>query len=106
MEKLNFHKLIRDTGEKFILYTPHAINQMNSEEWMITVDEVEFVIYNGEIIEDYPEDKWGHSCLINGFANERYIHVVCAPKDDYLAIITAYIPNIKQWINNYSKRKK
>jgi hypothetical protein len=27
----------------------------------------------------------------------RPIHVVCSPKDDYLAIITAYLPDEEQW---------
>ena len=27
----------------------------------------------------------------------RSVHVVCAPKEDYLAIITAYIPSADEW---------
>ena len=39
------------------------------------------------MIEDYPEDVRGHSCLILGRGNhDRPIHVVCSPKDGYLAI--------------------
>ena len=39
----------------------------------------------GEIIEDYPEDTGGHSCLILGRGGDgRPIHIVCAPKDEYL----------------------
>ena len=29
--------------------------------------------------------------------NERSIHVVCSPKENYLAIITAYIPSVDEW---------
>ena len=32
-------------------------------------------------------------------------YVVCAPKVDYLAIITAYIPSMEEWEGNYKKRK-
>ena len=104
MEK--FHKLIIKKSKQFILYTPHAIHQMNSEKRMITTDEIEEKITKGKIIEDYPEDKRGHSCLINGKISERPLHVVCAPKDEYLAIITAYIPDDSKWNDNYTRRKK
>lgn len=59
----------------------------------------------GELIEDYPDDFRGHSCLILGLGNEqRAIHIVCSPKDDYLAIITAYLPNPNQWSLDFKRR--
>lgn len=64
------------------------------------------MIEYGELIEDYPEDTRGHSCLILGFPTGRPIHVVCSPKKEYLAIITAYLPNEKEWKENFQKRKK
>ena len=67
---------------------------MNAEDELITTDEVRDVIFNGEIIEDSLEDKRGHSCLMFGMPNNRRpVHVVCAPKEEYLAIITTYIPS-------------
>jgi len=36
---------------------------------------------------------------------DRPIHVVCAPKPEYLAIITAYIPHSDQWSDDFMKRK-
>jgi hypothetical protein len=57
---------------------------------MISAGEVEVVVSCGELLEDYPDDARGHSCLMLGLGDEgRAIHVVCAPKDDYLAVITA-----------------
>jgi len=56
------------------------------------------VLDKGEIIEDYPEDPRGHSCLLLGKGTfERPVHVLCAPKDEYLAIITAYLPDEEEW---------
>lgn len=73
---------------------------------MITFQEVRMVIENGEIVEDYPDDARGHSCLILGFGeSDRAIHVVCAPKEDYLAIITAYLPDPDQWESGFKKRR-
>jgi hypothetical protein len=62
---------------------------------------------NGEVIEDYPEDERGHSCLILGFSeNNRPIHVVCSPKVEYLAIITAYLPDKNEWSGDFRTRVK
>ena len=74
---------------------------------MISTSEVRAVINNGEVIEDYPEDPRGHSCLVLGSGDEsRPIHVVCSAKDDFLAIITAYLPNPKEWSNDFRVRTK
>ncbi|MCD4692468.1 MAG: DUF4258 domain-containing protein [Calditrichales bacterium] len=100
-----FHNTIKEKAKKRILYTLHAVKQMNSEKRLISVKEVEFKISAGEIIEDYPEDKRGHSCLIDGLINLRPVHIVCAPKDDYLAIITAYLPDSERWDEYFKKRK-
>lgn len=64
------------------------------------------VIETGEVIEDYQDDARGRSCLMLGFADQRPLHIVCAPKDDYLAIITAYLPSDQEWESDYRKRKK
>lgn len=73
---------------------------------MITTADIRSVIVAGEMIENYPDDVRGHSCLILGFVNERPLHVVCSPKEDYLAIVTAYVPRDNEWKNGYRKRKK
>ena len=73
---------------------------------MISAAEVRHVIETGGVIEDYPEDVRGHSCLIVGTGDsERPIHVVCSPKEDYLAIITAYLPSGTDWTDNFSRRR-
>lgn len=105
MNKSSFHKLVKIKAAKLILYTSHAVKQMNSEKRMITTNEVQDIVDNGAIIEYYPEDKRGASCLIAGKVKNRYIHVVCTPKDDYLAIITAYIPDPEKWDETFKKRK-
>jgi len=85
----------------------HALEEMNAEDEMITIDEIRHVVFQGEIIEDYPEDKRGHSCLMFGISEgKRPVHVVCAPKDEYLAIITAYIPLLDKWEADFKTRRK
>ena len=102
----NFLKEIKIAANKRILYLPHAIRQMSRPDRMISPEEVRNVIEQGEIIEDYPNDQRGHSCLMFCYSiGDRPLHVICAPKGDYLAIITAYIPSMEEW-ENYKKRKK
>jgi len=97
--------MVKYAAENRILFLPHAIRQMLRPERMITRLEVRQVIEMGEILEDYPNDSRGHSCLLLGFGDsQRPIHVVCAPKADYLAIITAYLPDHDDWANNFTKR--
>ena len=89
------------------LYLPHAIKQMARAERMISSVEVRGVIEYGRIIEDYPDDPRGHSCLMLGYGEEeRPIHVVCSPKDEYLAIITAYLPDESEWMTDFQGRKQ
>ncbi len=96
---------VRTAAAKRLLFLPHAIRQMSRPDRMITSAEVEAVVTAGEVVEDYLEDVRGHSCLLLGDAGtERPIHVVCAPKDEYLAIITAYLPDPAQWTADFKQR--
>ena len=98
---------VRDAAEKKVLFLPHALHQMLRPDRMIRRAEVRNVIERGQVIEDYPTDARGHSCLMLGCGTDsRAIHVVCAPKDDYLAIITAYLPNETEWSIDFSRRVK
>lgn len=96
---------MRRSAKCRILFLPHAVRQMSRPERMITPQEVERVVMTGELVEDYPQDSRGHSCLLLGFGEaNRAIHVVCSPKEDYLAVITAYLPNPTQWSPDYRRR--
>ena len=97
---------VREAAQKRLLFLPHAIRQMSRPQRMITPTEVEAVAVKGELIEDYPQDPRGHSCLLLGFGNgNRAVHVVCSPKDEYLAIITAYLPDPAQWSEDFRRRR-
>jgi len=96
---------VRSSAEKRIIFLPHAIRQMSRPDRMISRLDIRSVIFDGEVIEDYPEDQRGHSCLMLGFdATKRAIHVVCSPKNEYLAVITAYLPDIDEWSDDYRFR--
>ena len=67
---------------------------------------VESVVTRGQIIEDYPTDVRGHSCLMLGTPEGRAVHVVCSPKDEYLAVITSYLPDPAQWSDDFRVRMR
>jgi hypothetical protein len=97
---------IRKSAAKRILYLPHAVRQMSRPDRMIGIEDVRNVLQNGDLVEDYPDDARGHSCLIVGHGLDgKPIHIVCSPKGDYLAIITAYIPSLEEWEAHFRKRK-
>jgi hypothetical protein len=97
---------IRQAAARKILFLPHAVQQMARPERLISTAEVRHVVDTGEVIEDYPEDPRGHSCLLRGYGTgARPLHVVCAPQAEYLAIITAYLPSSDQWEDDMRTRK-
>ena len=73
----------------------------------ISPKEIKSVILSGEIIEDYPEDKYGPSCLIYGTtAGGKILHVQCSV--DPVWIITAYDPtlNPEEWDEDFKRRRR
>ncbi|MFW5803369.1 MAG: DUF4258 domain-containing protein [Verrucomicrobiota bacterium] len=96
---------VRGAANIRILFLPHALHQMLRPDRMIRRSEVRCVVVRGMLIENYPEDSRGHSCLLLGRGSEnRPIHVVCSPKKDYLAVITAYLPDEQKWSADFSRR--
>ncbi len=101
----NILERVRAAGRKRLLYLPHAIRQMSRSDRMIAPEEVQTVAITGRLVEDYPDDPRGHSCLLLGSGDGgRPIHVVVAPKDDYLAVVTAYVPDPTQWSPDFLRR--
>jgi hypothetical protein len=81
-------------------FSKHAVDQTIIRD--ISVAELEEAISNrSEVIEDYPEDKYGPSCLILGFtAAERALHVQCSyPSRSMIKIVTVYEPNPDLWVD-------
>lgn len=88
-------------------FSKHAVDQTVVRN--ISVAEVEEVILaESEIIEDYPDDKYGPSCLILGFTRSwRALHVQCSyPSRPLIKIITLYEPDPELWSDNRTRRKK
>jgi hypothetical protein len=100
--------LIRELRQKFsneqFEFSKHALDQSILRQ--IQVREVREVIANGQIIEDYPNNKYGPSCLISGLTqNQRPIHIQCSyPSRPIIKIITLYEPNSQRWNTTFTQR--
>lgn len=81
-------------------YSKHAVDQSIIRD--ISVLELEDAVAGkSEVIEDYPDDKYGPSCLILGYTKEnRPLHIHCSyPSRPLVKIITIYQPDPKLWID-------
>jgi len=85
-------------------FTFHALERC--VERAISPQEIAQAIHSGEIIEYYPEDKYGASCLIRGITDEgRILHVQSSVEPVW--VITAYDPTLtpEEWANDFRQRR-
>ena len=101
------NELIKRIAERdSIAFKRHSAIRMR--ERGIRADEVKEALINGEIIEDYLEDRPLPSCLVLGYTEkQKPIHVVVAiDLDDWIIwVITVYSPSDEEWENGYKRRK-
>jgi len=101
--------MIEDIRAKFASglyeFSKHATDQ--SVLRRITLQEMHEAIANAEIIEDYPNDKYGPSCLTLGFTKQsRPLHIQCTyPSRPLIRIVTLYEPDPAEWIDWRVRRK-
>lgn len=89
--------------ERLLIFTEHAIRQMLKRQ--ITVDEVRDAVLSGEIIEDYPDDKYSPSCLLYGRTQAgRPLHVQCSAPPR-VRVVTVYQPDPDEWIDSRLRKK-
>ena len=89
------HKIEADQFE----FSKHAVDQTIIRR--ISVHEVRETFANAEVIEDYPVDKYGPSCLIFGRTMAgRPLHIQCSyPSRPLIKFITLYEPDPVRWID-------
>lgn len=87
-------------------FTKHAT--VRSITRHIAVAEIEEAIAMGEVIEEYPDDKYGPSFLIFGRTTlDRPLHIQCSdPSRPILKIITVYEPTPHEWIEFRQRKSK
>jgi Domain of unknown function (DUF4258) len=85
-------------------FSQHAVDQAFLRH--ISVAELREAIATSEVLEDYPTDKYGPSCLVLGFtAAHRPIHVqVSDSSRPVIKVVTVYEPEPERWINHRQRR--
>ena len=76
--------------------------EVEREAETITIDDIKTAVLNGELLEDYPDDPRGHSCLMSGTAEDkRPLHIVLTilTQIEQVLIITVYIPIQPKWLD-------
>ena len=97
---------IRDNISKGLYdISRHAEEERRNDS--IEVGEIKEALLTGKIIEDYPTDPRGHSCLILGHSRGIPIHVVCGTySSGRTLIITVYKPDPDLWDEHFEKRRR
>jgi hypothetical protein len=87
--------------------TDHADEEALADK--LSFDEIFFSVFQGEIIEEYPDDRPYPSCLVYGdtFVGEP-VHSVWAYNEanQWAVLITTYRPDPERWINWRTRRPK
>ena len=84
-------------------FSGHAQQERLEDD--LDVLEIEQALLSGDILEEYPDDPRGESCLMLGFAGDKPIHAVVgwASKRGAvrrtLRVITVYAPQPPKWID-------
>ena len=80
-------------------FSEHAERERQADR--MPISDVERALLSADVLEDYPDDSRGPSCLIVGHGAAGHpIHVVCgrSPKGT-LRIITVYVPSLPKWLD-------
>jgi len=85
-------------------FSQHAVDQSILRK--VSVEELLEAVASAQIIEDYPDDKYGPSCLLYGVtADGRPLHIQCSyPTRRLIKIITLYEPDPARWIDFSTRR--
>ncbi len=88
-----------------IAVTEHARQRL--VERGISVADIICCIANGEIIEQYEQDRPFPSVLVLGAAvSGKFIHAVVSNDDEFIYLITAYYPDADTWNHDFKTRKE
>lgn len=82
----------------------HAHQERQEEQ--ITIAEIEKVLLRADIIEQYPNDPRGNSCLVGTKLAGKALHVVCGKRNNRLLLVTVYRPKPPIWINYKTRAKE
>jgi hypothetical protein len=85
----------------------HAERERENDH-LLVADIEESILLSGELLEDYPDDPRGHSCLVLGFNRTgQAIHAVWGLlPTGWVRLITVYTPKPPEWIDPWTRGGK
>ena len=88
-----------------VTFSTHAVKRMFQRG--LTVADIETVIQNGVVIEDYPVDFPYPSCLLLNTIRTTPVHAVVAkePTTGACIVVTVYVPDPTRWSSDFKARK-
>jgi len=83
----------------------HADDERIADD--LPIVELEFVLSQCKILEQYTDDPRGESCLAVGYTHEgTLVHVVCGKNSlEHLLLITVYIPTMPRWKDPHTRNR-
>ena len=72
----------------------------------LTIGELETALSACEVLEEYPDDPRGQSCLVLGFMPRgRAVHVCGQNSLGHLVWITVYVPSRPKWLDERTRNR-
>ena len=83
----------------------HADNERLADG--LTTFQLEVALSEGKVIEEYPDDPRGESCLVLGFTSDGIpVHIVCGRNPiGHLILITVYVPTMPKWKDPHTRNR-
>lgn len=104
------YKLILDEIKEKVAKEKYYISFAHTEKLRrrkISTKDIEEAISNGDIVENYPLDLRGPSCLISGFnLKGKSLHIVCGKIEEKIIIVTVYEPSSDEWEDDLKTRRR
>ena len=88
-----------------LVFRAHANNRMSQR--CISEEAIRYVLENGEVILEYPDDRPYPSRLVLGWFGSRPLHLVVADNETSreTIVITVYEPDPDLWEYGFRRRK-
>lgn len=106
MSSVSINLIRRAVARNGYEISQHAERERRNDS--LSLADIENAIRTGEVVEEYPDDPRGASCLVFGWAEDgRPVHLVIGFLPcEWVRVITVYVPDPMKWESDWKTRKK
>lgn len=103
---MDIEEIVKAIVSELYEISQHAERERKNDDLLIA--DLENAVLTGEIIEEYPTDPRGASCLVSGKSVDgRPVHLVIGLlPNSYVRMITVYVPDPVKWEAGWKSRKE